>query len=62
MAIIHDEHCHVVEQKKTDDSGIKNIGKNSDTGSRSSEHNHGGGSYDGGSNKVSDRDRTMSGH
>jgi hypothetical protein len=27
MAIIHDEHCHVVEQKKTGDSGMKNNGK-----------------------------------
>jgi hypothetical protein len=24
MAIIHDEHCHVVEQKKTGDSGMRN--------------------------------------
>jgi hypothetical protein len=23
MSIIHDEHCHVVEQKKTGDSGMK---------------------------------------
>jgi hypothetical protein len=27
MAIKHDEHCHVVEQKKTGDSGMKNNGK-----------------------------------
>jgi hypothetical protein len=27
MAIIHDEHCHVVEQKKTGDSGMRNNGK-----------------------------------
>jgi hypothetical protein len=27
MAIIHDEHCHVMEQKKTGDSGTKNTGK-----------------------------------
>jgi hypothetical protein len=30
MAIIHDEHCHVVEHKKTGDSGMKNSGKSSD--------------------------------
>jgi hypothetical protein len=41
MAIIRDEHCHVVEHK-TGDSGIKNTGKSSDTGSRSSGHNSGG--------------------
>jgi hypothetical protein len=27
MAIKHDEHCHVVEHKKTGDSGMKNSGK-----------------------------------
>jgi hypothetical protein len=27
MAIIHDEHCHVVEHKKTGDSGMKSTGK-----------------------------------
>jgi hypothetical protein len=62
MAIIHDEHCHLVEHKKTGDSGMKNTGKDSDTGSRSSGHNSGGSAYRGGSNKVSDRDRTKSGH
>jgi hypothetical protein len=35
MAIIHDEHCHVVEQKKTGGSGMKNNGKGNDAGSRS---------------------------
>jgi hypothetical protein len=35
MAIIHDEHCHVVKQKKTGDSGMKNNGKSSDAGSSS---------------------------
>jgi hypothetical protein len=39
IAIIHDEHCHVVEHKKTDDSGMKNAGKGSDVGIRSSGHN-----------------------
>jgi hypothetical protein len=39
--IIHDEHCHVVEHKKTGDSGIKNTDKSSDAGSRSSRHNSG---------------------
>jgi hypothetical protein len=42
MAIIHGEHCHVVKQKKTGDSGMKNNGKSSDAGSRSSGHNSGG--------------------
>jgi hypothetical protein len=63
MAIIHDEHCHFVEQKKTGDSGMKNTaGKSSDAGSRNSEHNSGGSSHGGASNKASDRDRTKSGH
>jgi hypothetical protein len=62
MAIIHDEHCHDVEQKKTGDSGAKNTGKNSESCSRSSGHNAGGSSHGGASNKVSDRDRTKSGH
>jgi hypothetical protein len=60
MAIIHDEHCHVVEHKKTGDSGMKNTGKSSDAGSRSSGHNSGGSSHCGASNKASDRDRTKS--
>jgi hypothetical protein len=42
MAIIHGEHCQVVEQKKTGDSGTKNTGNSSDAGSRSSRHNSGG--------------------
>jgi hypothetical protein len=62
MAIIHDEHCHVVEHKKTGDSGMKNSGKGSDAGSRSSGHNAGGSAYGDGSNKRADRDRTKSGH
>jgi hypothetical protein len=62
MGIIHDEHCHVVEQKKTGDSGMKNTGKISSDGSRSSGHNSGGSSHGGASNKASDRDRTKSGH
>jgi hypothetical protein len=62
MAIIHDEHCHVVEHKKTGDSGMKNNGKGNDAGSRSSGHNSEGRSYGGASNKASDRDRTKSGH
>jgi hypothetical protein len=57
IAIIHDEHCHVVEHKKTGDSGMKNTGKSSDAGSRSSEYNSGGSSHIGASNKTSDRDR-----
>jgi hypothetical protein len=62
MAIIHDEHCHVVEHKKTGDSGMKNTGKIWDAGSRSYEHNSGGSAYGGGINSASDRDRTKSGH
>jgi hypothetical protein len=62
MAIIHDEHCHVVEHKNPGDSGMKNTGKGSDAGSRSSRHNSGGSAYGGGSNKVPDRVRTKSGH
>jgi hypothetical protein len=62
MAIIHDEHCHVVEHKKTGDSGTKNDGKGNDAGSRSSGHNAGGSSHGGARNKASDRDRTKSGH
>jgi hypothetical protein len=42
VAIIHNEHCHVVKHKKTGDSGMKNTGKSSDAGSRSSGHNSGG--------------------
>jgi hypothetical protein len=42
MAIIHDEHCHVVEQKKTGDFGMKNTGKGSEAGAGlSSRHNSG---------------------
>jgi hypothetical protein len=46
MAIIHYEHCHVVEHKKTGDSG----------------HKSGGSSHGGASKKASDRDRTKPGH
>jgi hypothetical protein len=56
MAIVHDEHCHFVEQKKTGDSGMKNNRKSSDAGSRRSGHNSGGSSYDYFSNKAPDRD------
>jgi hypothetical protein len=64
MAIIHDEHCHVVEhkKKKTGDSGTKNNGNGNDSGSCSSGHNAEGSSHGGASSKASDRDRTMSGH
>jgi hypothetical protein len=62
LAIIHDEHCHVVEHKKTGDSGMKNTGEGSDAGIRSSGHNSGGSANGGGSNKASDRDRKKSGH
>jgi hypothetical protein len=62
MAIIHDKHCHVVEHKKTGDSGMKNTGKSSDAISRSSGQNSGGSSNGGASHKASDWDRTKSGH
>jgi hypothetical protein len=62
MAIIHDEHCRVVERKKTGDSGTKNNGKGNDASSRSSGHNAKGSSHRGASNKDSDSDRTKSGH
>jgi hypothetical protein len=62
MAIIHDEHCHVVDHKKTGDSGTKNNGQGNDAGSRSSGHNAGGSSQGGARNKASDRNRTKSGH
>jgi hypothetical protein len=62
MAIIHDEHCHVVEHKKTGDSGMKNNGKTSDVGSSSSGHNFGGSSHAGAINTASDRDLTKSEH
>jgi hypothetical protein len=62
MAIIHDEHCHVVEHKKTGDSGTKNNGKGNDAGSRRSGHNSGGSSHGGARSEASDRDRTKSGH
>jgi hypothetical protein len=62
MAIIHDEHCHVVEHKKTGDSGLKNTGKISDAGSRSSGHNSTGSAYESGRNKAADRDRKKASH
>jgi hypothetical protein len=62
-ATIHDEHCHVMDHKKTGDSGMKNTGKSSDAGSLSSGHNcEESAAYGGGSNKAPDRDRTKSGH
>jgi hypothetical protein len=62
MAIIHDEHCYVLEYKKTGNSGMNNSGKSSDSGSRSSGHNSGESSFGVGSNKAPDRDRTKTGH
>jgi hypothetical protein len=44
MAIIHDEHCHVVDHKKMGDSGTNNLDKNNDVGGLSSGHNLGGSS------------------
>jgi hypothetical protein len=41
MAIIHDEHCHVVDRKKTGDSGTMNMGRYIDVGGQSSGHNGG---------------------
>jgi hypothetical protein len=62
MAVIHDEHFHVVEYKKNGDSGMKNTRKSSDSGSRNSGHNSGGSAHESGSNEASDRDRTKSEH
>jgi hypothetical protein len=62
MAIIHDEHCHVVEHNRIGDSGRKNTGESSVAGSRSSGHTSGGSSHGDASNKASDRDRTKSSH
>jgi hypothetical protein len=62
MAIIHDEHCHVVEHKATGDSEMKNTESIKGAGSRSSEHNPAGSSSEGGSNETFDRARIKSGH
>jgi hypothetical protein len=62
VASIHDEHCHVVEHKKTGDFGMKDTGKSSEACSRSSGHNSGGSSHGGARNKASDRDRTKFRH
>jgi hypothetical protein len=61
MAIMQDEHCLILEHKKTGDSGMKNAGKGSDAGSRSSGQNSGGSSHGVARNKAFDRDRTRSG-
>jgi hypothetical protein len=60
MAIVHDEHCHVVNHKKNGDSGMKNTGKRRNAGRSSSGHNSAGSSYGGGINEAPDRDRTKS--
>jgi hypothetical protein len=62
MAIIHDDRCHAVKNKNTGESGMKNNGKSSDAGSRSSGHNSSESAYRGGTNNLSDRDQTKSGH
>jgi hypothetical protein len=62
MYVIHEKHCHVIEHRKTGDSGMKNTGKGSDAEGGSSGHNSGGSAHGGGSNKASDRDRTKSVH
>jgi hypothetical protein len=62
MAIIHDKHGHVVDHKKTGDSGTNNMAKNSDAGFRSTGHSPAGNSSGGGNKKTSDRDRTKSGN
>jgi hypothetical protein len=62
MAIIHDEHCHIVEHKKTGNSGMKYTGKRSNAGCHSSGHNNRKSAYGGGTNKPSDRERMKSGH
>jgi hypothetical protein len=62
VAIIHNEHSHVVEHKNTGDSGMKNTGNRSDADSRSSGHNSGGSAYEDGTKSASDRGQTKSGH
>jgi hypothetical protein len=61
IAIIHDEYDHVVDHKKTGNSG-KDTSKCSNACGRSSRYNLGGSSSGGGSNTTSNRDRTKSGH
>jgi hypothetical protein len=51
-----------VVDRKTGDSGTKDMGKNRDGGGQSSAHNPGKSSSEGGSNKPSGRDRTKSGN
>jgi hypothetical protein len=62
MAILHDEHCHVVDHKKAGDSGTNNMAKIPNVGGRRSGHKPRGILYGGSGNKASDRDRTKSGH
>jgi hypothetical protein len=59
MAIIHDEHGHVVDHKKTGDSRMKNTGKIRNAGGRCSGYKPGGSFSGGGSNMKSDRGRTI---
>jgi hypothetical protein len=62
MVIIHDEHQHVLDHKKSGDSCTKHTGKYSDTDGRSSGHNPRGSTSGSGSNKTSDRVRTKLGN
>jgi hypothetical protein len=64
MAMIHEEHYHVVKHKKIGDSGMKNSGKSINAGSRSSGHNFGESAYGGGSKRrlsVNERNPDMKG-
>jgi hypothetical protein len=61
MALIHDEHGHMIDHKKTGDSGTKSTANNSDAGGRSSGHNPGGISSSGDRSKTTDCVRTKSG-
>jgi hypothetical protein len=61
IAIIHEEHCHVVEHMNTGDSGMKYTGESSDDASRSFGHNSGGSSNGGASNMATDRNEQSPG-
>jgi hypothetical protein len=61
IAIVHDEHNHIYDDKKTSDTGTKNTYKNS-AGGRSSGHNSGERSFGGGRNTALDCGRSKSGN
>jgi hypothetical protein len=61
MAIIHEEHSHVIDHEKAGDFGTHNMSNVSDAGVRSSEHSPGGSLSGVSSDKTPDRDRTKLG-